>query len=82
MRQGTCGEVLMNLSMKIRELNTRLAEISSALVSAQQTASAAQALHAGTMQQQFIESDTNKKKKTNWLKKIFRKDLTDYDGKR
>lgn len=37
---------------QIEELNARLAEISSALVLAQQTAQAAQALHAGTMQMQ------------------------------
>lgn len=36
---------------QIRELNERLAESNAALVAAQQTAQAAQALHAGTMQQ-------------------------------
>lgn len=40
---------------QIEDLNARLAEVSSALVMAQQTAQAAQALHAGTIQQQFIE---------------------------
>lgn len=38
---------------QIAELNTRMAEISSALVTAQQTAQAAQALHAGTIKQQL-----------------------------
>ena len=38
---------------QIEELNARLAEVSSALVAAQQTAQAAQALHAGTIQQQL-----------------------------
>lgn len=40
---------------QIEDLNARLAEVSSALVMAQQTAQAAQALYAGTIQQQFIE---------------------------
>lgn len=39
---------------QIRELNARLAESNSALVAAQQTAQAAQALHAGTIQQQLV----------------------------
>lgn len=37
---------------QITELNARLSECSAALVAAQQTAQAAQALHAGTLQQQ------------------------------
>ena len=40
---------------QIEDLNARLVEASSALVMAQQTAQAAKALHAGTIQQQFIE---------------------------
>lgn len=40
---------------QIRELNARLAETTAALVTSQQTAQAAQALHAGTIRQQ-IES--------------------------
>lgn len=40
---------------QIKELNARLAETTAALVTAQQTAQAAQALHAGTIRQQ-IES--------------------------
>jgi len=39
---------------QIQELNLRLAESNAALVGAQQTAQAAQALHAGTIQQQLI----------------------------
>ena len=38
---------------QIRELNVRLSECSAALLAAQETARAAQALHAGTMQQQL-----------------------------
>ena len=42
---------------QIEELNARLAESSAALVSAQQTVQAAQALHAGTIQQQITEGN-------------------------
>lgn len=44
---------------QIEELNARLAECSSALVVAQQTAQAAQALHAGTIQQQLTAGDAD-----------------------
>ena len=40
---------------QIEDLNARLVEVSSALVMAQQTAQAAQALHAGTIQQQLTD---------------------------
>lgn len=40
---------------QIRELNERLSECSAALLAAQQTAQAAQALHAGTIQKKLIE---------------------------
>ena len=46
---------------QIRELNTRLGEVTSALVAAQQTAQAAQALHAGTMHQQIDRMPPNKR---------------------
>ena len=61
---------------QIEELNARLAEVSSALVAAQQTAQAAQALHAGTIQQQLTsgedqrEEDEVKAKKQSWLSRI------------
>lgn len=42
---------------QIDELNARLAEVTAALVAAQQTAQAAQALHAGTIQQQLDAGD-------------------------
>ena len=45
------SEQLAVKDKQIEELNARLAEDSSALVTAQQTAAAAQALHAGTMHQ-------------------------------
>jgi AcrR family transcriptional regulator len=62
---------------QIEELNARLAEVSSALVAAQQTAQAAQALHAGTIQQQLTsgedqrEEDEVKAKKQRWLSRMF-----------
>ena len=40
---------------QIAELNERLSECSAALLAAQQTAQAAQALHAGTIQQQLTD---------------------------
>lgn len=42
---------------QIRELNARLAECSTALLAAQETARAAQALHAGTIQQQLADGE-------------------------
>ena len=44
---------------QIEELNARLAEVNSALVAAQQTAQAAQALHAGTIQQQLADGEAD-----------------------
>lgn len=52
-------------NQQIEELNARLAESNAALVAAQQTAQAAQALHAGTIQQQ-LEAP---KKKRWWQRK-------------
>lgn len=63
---------------QIRELNARLAEVSSALVAAQQTAQAAQALHAGTIQQQLTsgtdqsEGSGDEPKKQGWFSRLFR----------
>ena len=61
------------------ELNARLSECSAALMVAQQTAQAAQALHAGTIQQRRLmddpadlESDIRlSPKKKPWIKCIF-----------
>ena len=65
---------------QIEDLNARLAEVSSALVMAQQTAQAAQALHAGTIQQQFIEcaadpapEQSQESEKRSWLSRLFGK---------
>lgn len=62
---------------QIRELNARLAESNAALVAAQQTAQAAQALHAGTIQQQLTaesaEQEDPPEERKSWLHRIFRK---------
>lgn len=64
---------------QIRDLNARLAESNAALVAAQQTAQAAQALHAGTIQQQLTDNsmdmgeDNSEKAKKTWLQRVFRK---------
>ena len=63
---------------QIEELNARLAEVSSALVAAQQTAQAAQALHAGTIQPQLTsgadlsDGSGNEMKKSGWFSRWFR----------
>lgn len=58
---------------QIKELNARLAETTAALVIAQQTAQAAQALHAGTIQQQLesggTDLETPQKKKWQFWKR-------------
>lgn len=62
---------------QIRDLNARLAESNAALVAAQQTAQAAQALHAGTIQQQLITGEAGEvqqepEQKRGWFSKLFR----------
>ena len=54
---------------QIRELNARLAESNAALVAAQQTAQAAQALHAGSMQKLLEEKKERKPFTFPWKKK-------------
>ena len=73
------NEQLAVKDKQIEELNARLAEVSSALVVAQQTAQAAQALHAGTIRQQLTdgEADPSEKdgeypKKQGWFRRWFR----------
>lgn len=52
---------------QIQELNDRLAETTAALVAAQQTAQTAQALHAGTIQQQLESGEPEApKEKKRW----------------
>lgn len=75
----TLHEQLAVKDKQIAELNARLSECSAALVAAQQTAQAAQALHAGTIQQQLTgeaadqpqaaaEPTANRK---GWFRRIF-----------
>lgn len=51
------SEQLAVKDKQIEELNARMAESNAALIAAQQTAQAVQALHAGTIQKQLIEGD-------------------------
>ena len=79
--QTTIDTLQEQLSVKdkqIEELNARLAETSAALVAAQQTAQAAQALHAGTIQQQLTGESAeqeayDQEKRRSWLLRIFSK---------
>ena len=84
MLQGELDRKSEQLAVKdkqIEELNARLAEVSSALVAAQQTAQAAQVLHAGTIQQQLLTdgvgADQQSQKKPeqprNWWSRLFGK---------
>lgn len=83
MLQGELESKNQQLAVKdkqIEELNARLAEVSSALVAAQQTAQAAQALHAGTIRQQLTSGDaaeepeeTPAEKRQGWLHRLFSK---------
>ena len=72
------NELLAVKDKQIEKLNARLAEVSSALVAAQQTAQVAQALHAGTIQQQLTsgtdpsEGSGDNPKKQGWFSRLFR----------
>jgi U3 small nucleolar ribonucleoprotein component len=76
------NEQLAVKDKQIEELNARLAEVSSALVAAQQTAQAAQALHAGTLQSQLADGGCSidvlrqrteecTERKKGWIWKLF-----------
>lgn len=79
----TLQEQLTVKDEQIRELNARLAECSTALLAAQETARAAQALHAGTMQQQLacvedraaadVPEERAASKGRSWLSRFFRR---------
>lgn len=76
-KQGTVHTMITMLQQElnakneqIKELNARLAESNTALVAAQQTAQAAQALHAGTIQQQLPEPSSMRRGLFGWLDKI------------
>ena len=70
--QATIDTLQGQLEVKDRQI----AKLTEALVAAQQTAAAAQALHAGTIQQQLItgEAGTDQQEpeqKKSWFSKIF-----------
>ena len=67
--QRTIDTLQGQLAIKDKQIE----DLSEALKSAQQPAAAAQALHAGTMQQQLLESDTTGEKKKGILHKLFKK---------
>ena len=84
--QTTVDTLQAQLAVKdeqIRELNARLAECSTALLAAQATARAAQALHAGTMPQQLAGGEDRASadvpagraapKGRSWLSRFFRR---------
>lgn len=84
--QTTIDTLQAQLAVKdeqIQELHARLAECSAALLAAQETARAAQALHAGTIRQQLSEGEdraaTNvpeeeaAPKSQRWFSRFFRK---------
>ena len=74
----TIQEQLAVKDKQIEDLNARLSESNAALVAAQQTAQAAQALHAGTIQQQLTsgtdqsEGSGDEPKKQGWFSRLFR----------
>lgn len=72
--QATIDTLQGQLEVKDQQIE----KLTEALTAAQQTAAAAQALHAGTMQQQLsecsVESDVYEtKEKKSWFQKIFSK---------
>ena len=77
--QATIDMLQGQLAVKdrqIEELNARLAEVSSALLAAQQTAATAQALHAGTIKHQLSDGRgaDQEERKQSWISRLFRKD--------
>ena len=79
--QATIDTLQGQLEVKDRQIEQQaqtITRLTDALAAAQQTAAAAQALHAGTLQQQFLtgvveESQKNQEqgKKHGWVRKIF-----------
>ena len=71
--QATIDTLRGQLEVKDRQIE----KLTEALVSAQQTAAAAQALHAGTIQQQLITGEAGvdqqePEQKRSWFSKLFR----------
>jgi len=79
--QATIDTLQGQLEVKDRQIEQQtqtITRLSDALVSAQQTAAAAQALHAGTLQQRFLlnenEVDYQEKKLVQgWFSRLFRR---------
>ena len=81
--QATIDTLQGQLEVKDRQIEQQaqtITRLTDALAAAQQTAAAAQALHAGTIQQQFLNSDDNMdqpgkgvQSKQNWFDRIFRR---------
>lgn len=80
--QTTIDTLQGQLSVKdkqIEDLNARLSEVSAALVAAQQTAQAAQALHAGTLKQRLADGEAEPEvhrqetDKKGWLRHLYGK---------
>ncbi|MFR7418902.1 hypothetical protein, partial [Megasphaera massiliensis] len=70
--QATIDTLQGQLEVKDRQI----AKLTEALVAAQQTAAAAQALHAGTMKQQLLSGESGAdqqepEQKKSWFSKIF-----------
>lgn len=71
--QATIDTLQGQLQVKDRQIE----QLTEALVAAQQTAAAAQALHAGTMQQQLLSEETGAappepEQKRGWISRFFR----------
>ena len=71
--QATIDTLQGQLEVKDRQIG----QLTEALVAAQQTAAAAQALHAGTMQQQLLSEEAGDvppgpEQKRGWFSKLFR----------
>lgn len=81
--QATIDTLQGQLEVKDRQIEQQaqtITRLSDALVAAQQTAAAAQALHAGTLQQQILsgevvdvqEKKPETEKRRNWFSKLFK----------
>lgn len=79
--QATIDTLQGQLEVKDRQIEQQaqtITRLSDALVAAQQTVAAAQALHAGTLQQHFLSSESEvdyqgKKPGPGWFNRLFRR---------
>lgn len=65
-------DTIDTLKSQLEIKDAQIEKLTDALVAAQQTAAAAQALHAGTMQQQITTQTEEIPKKKSWLKNLFK----------